>query len=266
MGSGKLRFGCHDFLNSKPFTFPFLNGFLDSPFDTVFASPSKLSDMLFAGELDIAFIPSIEYARIPNLKIVPNFSIASTGEVKTVLMFSKGSVWNIYKVAVDRRSRTSVALLKVLFKEFYRSDVSIVNIKSREPEKMLHSADAGLLIGDEAFGVGDEYNVTDLSQAWFAFTGKPFVFAVLCVRDGVDASEAIKVLNESRAVGLEKVDDICKEANDKTGLDVEICRDYLEKRISYNLSGDELEGLTKFYELAEKHGFIESIPEFDFYL
>lgn len=243
-----------------------MEGLVEAPFELTLDSPAILAESLKTGELDIAFIPTIEYARIPGLKIVPGFSIAAFGEVKTVLMLSKNRVWNIEKVAADRRSRTSVALLKILFREYYRTEARIVTSRSKKLKTMLKSADAALIIGDEAFKVkNEEFIVTDLSKAWFAFTGKPFVFAIICVRESVDASDAVYSFNEARKKNLELVDDICKKAAEEQGIPVEVCRNYLANCIRYNLDSDDLEGLKTFFSLAEKHGIIEKNPELLFF-
>ncbi len=269
MPDNRLKFGCHDFLNSKPITYSLMREEFESCVDLTLAPPAILAESLSKGELDMAFIPAIEYARTQGVKIVRGFSIAAMGEVKTVLMFSDESVWNIKKVAADHRSRTSIALLKILFKEYYKTDVSVIPRKSHDPQKLLTMADAGMVIGDEAFKVNrDEHKVTDLSQAWHAFTGKSFTFAVICVRDGVDpmlVREAIAVLAESKKAGLENIAEIAARESQKLGIDEETCREYLLKNIRYNLDRDDQEGLTDFLSLAAEHGIIEENKELEFF-
>ena len=261
MNNKRLRFGCHNFLNSKPLTYALTEEIVKAPFETVFAPPSALADMLKNGELDFALIPAIEYQRIPDLKIVPGFSIAAAGEVKTVLMFSDKLVEGINKVAVDFRSRTSVALLKILFKKKFGRNIETVEEEGsfEIPATMLGNADAALLIGDEAFLVDlEKFRVMDLSKEWFDLTGKPFVFAILCVREGVNIDEAIKYLTEAKAVGFENIISICDDATDKIGLSDEECRDYLLHRIRYELSEEDVEGMKLFFEYAVAEGLVDS--------
>ena len=92
-----LRFGCHNFLNAKPLTFALTNGILKHNFELISDTPANLSDMLKEGRLDIAVIPSIEYARIPGLKLIRDFSISSLGTVNTVLLFSKNEIMLLFK-------------------------------------------------------------------------------------------------------------------------------------------------------------------------
>jgi chorismate dehydratase len=266
MKTRRLRFGCHDFLNASPFTFAITEGSIEADFDIDFAPPAKLADSLRDGRLDMAFIPAVEFAAIPGLEIVPGFSIAAMGEVGTVLLVSNGSLWEVNKVAADNRSRTSVALLKILFREFFRKGAGIINSRSLDLEEMMQSADAALVIGDESFGIDREkYRVTDLAEAWFAFTGKPVVFALLCVREGVDAGEAVRTLEKSKRASLENPDGFCSEVAPRFGVSAEICRDYLTKKIRYDLNSDDLDGLKLFFRLAAKNGIIEQKPEIRFY-
>jgi chorismate dehydratase len=254
-----LRFGCHDFLNSQPIIHALTSGLVKPPFEIILDSPAKLADMLKAGRLDMAFIPVAEYAEIPGLKIVPGFSIAAKGDVKTVLLHSKKPMGEINTVNADVRSRTSVALLKTLMGGFYKKRITFIPANEG-------LADATLVIGDEAFAVPREnQHVYDLSGEWLKFTGKPFVFAALCIADGVDADVAISALAKSKEFGKRMTNEICRAWKMPSGVEREVCEDYLLNRIRYDLTNEDLEGLTLFFKLAHENGVIRSEPRLLFY-
>ncbi len=260
----KLKFGCHDFLNSQPIIYPIKQGLVNTPFDTVFAPPGELADMLKAGTLDLAFIPAVEYARIHGLRIVPGFSIAAKGPVKTVLLFSKRPIEEIETVAVDHRSRTSVSLLRVLLAEFYGKEVEFAI--TPDVHTLLDAAqDAALVIGDEAFRDAPGHHVYDLSELWHRHTGKPFVFALLCVAPGCEADEAVAALHRAREAGKGLLDDICRDCAPRAGISMEACRDYLTNRIRYDLTEADLAGLRLFLDLAERHQVIPGFAPVAFY-
>jgi chorismate dehydratase len=260
-----LRFGCHYFLNARVITFPITEGLIEFPYEIELAPPAELADMMKNGELDIAFIPAIEYARLKNLRIVPGFGIASLGEVKTVVMFSRYELDTIKSISLDSRSRTSVALLKILLKGYYKRDMEFIT-SSPDVDDLSKHADAALLIGDETFDINPtDYNLYDLSKAWHEFTGKPFVFALLCVADGVKADDAIAALHEAKRKGFEKIEEVCRQASLELEIDETTCRDYLTKCMRYDLDSDDLEGLRLFFKLAHKNGLIESNPDLVFY-
>ncbi len=260
----RLRFGCHDFLNSQPIVYPIKEGLVDTPFETVFAPPGELADMLKGGELDLAFIPAVEYARIHGLRIVPGFSIAALGPVKTVLLFSKHKIEEIETVAVDHRSRTSVSLLRVLMAEFYKKEVEFAI--TRDVHDFIDAAeDATLVIGDESFRDARGRHVYDLSELWHQFTGLPFVFAVLCVAPGCEARDAVAALRRAKEMGMGIRDEICRDSAVRAGITVEECRDYLINRIRYDLTDGDIKGLKLFLELAHKHQVVPAFAPVVFY-
>lgn len=260
----RLKFGCHDFLNSQPIVYPIKEGLVDTPFDTIFAPPGELADMLKAGALDLAFIPAVEYARIHGLRIVPGFSIAALGPVKTVLLFSKRKIGEVETVAVDHRSRTSVSLLRVLMAEFYKKEVEFVI--TRDVRNFIDAPeDATLVIGDESFCDARGRHVYDLSELWHGFTGLPFVFAVLCVAPGCEAHAAVAALRRAKEVGMGMLEEISRVSAARAGITAEECRDYLANHIRYDLTDEDAAGLRLFLELAQKHQVVHSFAPVAFY-
>lgn len=260
----RLKFGCHDFLNSQPIVHPLKEGRVSAPFDTVFAPPARLADMLKAGELDIAFIPAVEYARIHGLRIAPGFSIAARGPVKTVLLFSRKRMEEVDTVVVDHRSRTSVSLLNVLLREFYGREASF-SIVQNSGDLLKSREDAVLVIGDEAFSAPPELKSIDLAEEWFRHTGLPFVFALLCVAPGRDADVVIDALRKAKEAGKKSINEICRKFSARLGIAEHVCRDYLVNRIRYDLVPDDVKGLELFLELAQKHGAVHGWSPLRFY-
>ena len=261
----ELRFGCHYFLNARIFTYPITQHLVEFPFKLELAPPAELADMLLGGELDMAFIPAIEYARSDKLRIVPGFGIASLGEVKTVVMFSRYELDTVKSIKLDNRSRTSVTLLKILLKDYFKRDVEFTT-PSRNDDILESAADGALLIGDETFDINPtDYNLYDLSKAWHEFTGKPFVFALLCVAEGVNADSAIAALHHAKVTGMEKLDELCHYASMELELDEAFCKDYLTNCIRYELDGSDIDGLKLFFKMAHKNGLIENNPKLNFY-
>ena len=249
--------GLHDFLNSKPILHPIRHGLMEVPFSLVIDTPAALADRFAAGDLDMALIPSIEYARISDAVIVPSVCIASMGKVETVLLFSDMAVEDIESVAVDPKSRTSVAMLQVIFKERFSKDVTIIKGLEDDPEMLLKDADAGLVIGDAAYRVDHKKHVAvDLGELWFQFSGRPFVHAVLCCRRGEKWDAAAAALQEARELGMEHRELVARQEA-KNPQEVQRMIDYLNGRIFYNLGEKELDGLRFFLEEAKIMGLCE---------
>ena len=74
--SRAIRVGAVSYLNARPLYYGLSD--LAHEIELVLEVPSRLSDMLAAGELDVALIPSVEYLRGAHLgyEIIPGFAIA----------------------------------------------------------------------------------------------------------------------------------------------------------------------------------------------
>lgn len=251
----KLRVGIVNFLNSKPLAWGFLKGHHADLFAATYHPPAMVARLLGQGALDIGLIPSVEVQRIPGLKILPDLCVASTHEVKSVILVSRGPLEQVRRVALDQNSRTSVALLRILLQE---RGIHPEYLHERpDPERMLAEADAALLIGDPALKVErDKYHVIDLAAEWHALTGLPFVFAVWAVRSGVDLPDLPFYFKSSLRYGLSSVDTLSREAAAELGLDSADVRSYLTENLHYFLRQEELAGLEEFYRRAHAHGLI----------
>ncbi|MDH4184359.1 MAG: menaquinone biosynthesis protein, partial [Nitrospinota bacterium] len=236
---------------------PIRHGLLEVPFRLVTATPAALAGMFAAGELDIALIPSIEYARIPDAVIIPSVCIASLGKVETVLLFSDMAMEDIESVAVDPKSRTSVAMLQIIFRERFGKDVTIVKGIETDPEMLLKDADAGLVIGDSATMVKREAHVVwDMGELWYQYSGRPFVHAALCGHRGQRWDMAMKALEEIKRLGLEHRELIARQEG-KNPEETRTILEYLTSRIFYDLGENELDGMRFFLEEAKKMGLCQ---------
>ena len=250
-----MLFGIHDFINSQPILEPLMekSAGLEISTDT----PARLADQLSNGELDMAMIPTIEFLKnADRYQLLPNISIGSRNKVGTVLLVSKVPLDAIRSLALDERSRTSVALLQVLYSKVFPTGFKQENQKP-EPEKMLENNDAALIIGDQALGFYKEgVSIYDLSEEWFNRTGKTFIHAVIAVREGIQV-DCIQTLMDAKQEGLQNLDAIAKTQAKKTGHPVALLQDYLKNKIRYDFGDEEMEGLKHFQSLCLEAGLIQ---------
>ena len=118
------------------------------------------------------------------------------------------------------------------------------------------TADAVVLIGDRAMKVsdGDFHTVIDLAEAWQAFTGLPFVFALWVVRPGVDLGALPEALPAEPGGGPGGCRALAAAHGPGLGLDVATCYDYLTRVLSYELGEPEIAGLSRFARMAAALG------------
>ena len=112
--------------------------------------PSRLADMLLNNEIDIGLIPVAVLPKIPGYKIIGDYCIAAEGEVASVCLFSEVPMHEIKKIYLDYQSRSSVALLKWMMKEYWGLDAELVQATDDNYRNEIKGTTAGLVIGDRA--------------------------------------------------------------------------------------------------------------------
>lgn len=252
-----IRVGAVSYLNAMPLCYR-LEEYAPAA-KLVMDLPSRLADRLACGDLDIALIPSIEYFRGAHLgyEILPGLAIAARGAVRSVKLFSRVPLGAIRRLALDAGSRTSQALARVWLEVRQGVKPETVELLPMGVPIEESTADAILLIGDRSMAVSPAafQAVVDLGEAWNAWTGLPFVFALWVARAGVELGDLPAALGRSRAEGLAHAAEIAAGQGPRLGLDAATCYDYLTRALSYDLGEPELASLTHFAQLAAEMGF-----------
>lgn len=272
-----LRLGTVSFLNSKPLTYAIEEGLVENDFELVATPPAELSVKLYKGELDLALIPVAELLKRDIYTVVPGISISSKGTVDSVILLSRGDISEVSKVAVDKRSQSSTALLRIILEKFYNLSPEYEprryergNIKRENPDgEFLKDVDGGMLIGDAGlkymYNPPEGYRVYDLGEIWTEHTGLPFVYAVFAVNEGVVLGKNLDALQQSKAYGLSNLKKISELGSRETGLSGEICYRYISKSIKYDLGPHEVEGIIKYSGLLSELGICDKITGLNMY-
>jgi chorismate dehydratase len=267
-----LRISAISFLNTAPLMWDFEHGDAARDFAIEYTIPSACAAALAANQADIGIIPAFTYAEIPGLVILPNIAIAAKDFVRSILLVSKKPIEQIATVATDTSSRTSVALLQVLFAKFFGGHRQLTP-HAPELDVMLRRHDAALLIGDAALEItiGKEYFVYDLAHLWHERTGQPFVFAFWAVRlDSLDRAprdlDLVKVFQQSRDHGLEPANlrIIAQQWSSKLRLSEADILTYLTENVHYYLDRQNHAGLQLFLRYSQEIGLIPEAPDLRF--
>lgn len=253
----KVTLGTVPFLNSKPLVYPLESGLIESDIEVMYFIPSELSQKLKSREVDIALMPVAELFKNPELKIFPDISISSFGPVDSVVLLSKKNLDEIRSVALDKRSRSSTALIKIILEEFH--NLSPEYYYRQIDEGFLADVDSGMLIGNAGlhakFYPQQGFTVYDLGQLWTEKTGLPFVYAVFAYHeDNVESiSRVSKSILKSKLEGQKYIEQIVKAEAPKLGLEPEVCFNYLTTSIRYDLGEEEISGMKKFGEYLREY-------------
>jgi chorismate dehydratase len=234
-------------------------------FEVDYTIPSRCAQMLAEGIADIGIIPVAAYATISSLSVLPDVAIASRNSVRSILLISEKPLDQICTVALDSSSRTSAALIQVLFRKHWQRDVQFTQA---DPSlaNMLGNYDAALLIGDPALQVDRvRYQTWDLAEEWRRFTGKPFVFAFWAIRtQGVtdeEAARAAEIFRDSRDAGLRHVDAIAGDWSARLKLPADAIVRYLSDNVHYYLDPENIAGMQLFFEYAAELQVLPHTPE-----
>jgi chorismate dehydratase len=270
------------YLNAVPLAWGILEGPQKQSFDPVLSTPAECADQLSRGAVDIGLIPSIEFQRIKGTRIVPGPAVAALYYVRSVILVSVVPLWKVKTVACDSGSRTSVALTKIIFSEFYHTHP---DLRPSEPNLggMLAQNDAALLIGDNALRFMEQNDlpnadsqrsilrqgsepleVFDLAERWRFLTGLPFVFAFWAVRDAFKDTAVVDTLKASRDYGVANIPAIAEKYSEHLQIKKTFVQDYLEKNVHYYMDQSCVEALQLFYEKAAKVGAIKSVRGLQF--
>jgi chorismate dehydratase len=257
------RLGAVDYLNARPLVYGL--ELRSDIFSLRFDVPSKCAALLHEGSIDVGMIPSIEYLRGHEYRIVPGIGIISNGSVASVALFTTVPFSAIRSIAADTSSRTSNALLRVLCAERFGIDAEF-HPMAPDPELMLRRCDAALLIGDTALFLDYQHlgaEKIDLGQEWTSMTGLPFVWAFWAGRRPALSHEQVRALVAARDAGVAESDSVaetyCGVGRAARG------KAYLRENIYYELGDREEEGLRTYYDFAERHGVVDRVLAPAFY-
>jgi chorismate dehydratase len=245
-----IRLGRISYVNMAPVFYR-----LEAEVEEIQGVPTELNRRLLAGELDVAPISSIEYARnADRLRLLPRLCVSSEGAVDSIQLVSRTPLERVRTVAVTPESATSVVLTRVL-------------LPDADHVPLGEEADAKLLIGDAALksAFEDPTPHYDLGRLWQERTGLPMVFAVWACPEPLEAglAELEDALVASVRLARAEPERLAFEASDRYGYPAGFLARYFEK-LRYSFGPRERAGLMTFLELAQAAGELDEVPELRF--
>ncbi len=250
MGCRVIKLGRISYVNMAPVFHR-----LEYEVEEVVGVPTELNRMILDGQLDIAPISSIEYARhADTLRLLPRLCVSSEGAVDSIQLVTRLPLGRVRSVAVTPESATSVVLTRVLLPG--------AEIRSFEDD-----ADAKLLIGDAALksAFEDPTPHHDLGRLWLERTGLPMVFAVWAAPEPVveGLSDLEHALVASVRLARSEPEKLAYEASERYGYPAGFLARYFEK-LRYSFGPRERAGFYTFLEMARDVGELNHVPELRF--
>lgn len=240
----KIKVGIVNYLNTKPLVYGIQHSPVSDRLILIEDYPSNIARLLLDGSIDVGLVPVAVIPHLREYHIVTDYCIGCTGPVASVALFSEVPVNQVEQVLLDYQSRTSVALAKILMREYWQIQPTVTDTKSDYRSK-IKGTTAGLVIGDRALEQRKTSPyIYDLGEAWKDFTGLPFVFAAWVSNKPLPAN-FISEFNAANKLGLENIETVVAE-NPYPIFDL---HSYYREHISYELTAEKRKGLEKFLSL-----------------
>jgi len=240
----KYKVSAVSYLNTIPFIHGLNQSELIYDIDLQLDYPSICADKLINGIVDLALVPVVVIPKLKNPYIISDYCIGANGSVDTVCLYSDVPIHQIESIGLDYQSRTSVMLLKLLLKDYWKLDPVFINEEVGFEDK-IKGKHAALVIGDRAFTMNDRHEfIYDLSDIWTEMTGLPFVFAAW-VSNSQLSQDFINTFNKALEEGLANI----ARALALEGDSYPNCKnpeDYLNNKISYSLDSEKKKGMELF--------------------
>jgi chorismate dehydratase len=262
LGEGGPRVAASSYLNSAPLIWSFLHGPRRAEVRLLTdAAPARCADLLARGRVEAALVPVVEYQRLPEVAVAPGVCVGARREVQSVVLVTRRRLEEVESVALDTSSRTSAALVEIIFREFLGR---APRLEPAEPDlkRMLAGHDAALVIGDPAMTFAREgLRVYDMAALWRECTGLGFVFALWMGRG--EAARSVDFAG-ARDEGVARIEEIAASYERELGRPRAELVSYLRDNICYEMNEEMRRGLELFFRLAHRHGVTRELKPLKF--
>ena len=239
-----ITVSCVSYLNSQPFIFGLNHHPVKEKINLNLDTPAECARKLISGNCDVGLVPVVALPLIKNVQMFPSYCIGSLGPVKSVLLLSHVPIKEISKVLLDYQSNTSVQLVKLLAKKYWKIKPEWLNAKEGF-EELISDKIAGVVIGDRALNLSERFEFNyDLSDEWFKFTGLPFVFACW-VSNKKLSDNFVAEFESALKFGLDNIDEVISFLKVKDDF-ISGSELYLKNNISYHFDARKKEAMNLF--------------------
>jgi chorismate dehydratase len=240
-----LRISAVSYLNTFPFVYGIQESGLLKDFKLELDVPSICAEKFKNDAVDISLVPVGALPEMGEYHFISDFCIGAVGEVKTVLLLSKVPLSQISRIHLDFDSRTSVELVRVLAKHWWKIDPVWENLGAGQAS-VPSEIESLVAIGDKTFRIRQDFPfVYDLGTEWVLFTRLPFVFATWVSRVRLP-DEILRQFTGAISYGISHKRECVDYFNERLPASYDDCLRYLEENISYGFDPRKKLGLDLF--------------------
>lgn len=240
----KVKVSIVSYSNTLPFLYGLQHSGILNEIDLQLDIPSKCAEKLLTNQVDIGLVP---IAILPEMKehhIITDYCIGATKKVNSVVLYSDVPLHEIDTILLDYQSKTSINLVQVLAREFWKITPRFENASVGFEQKIGGSI-AGVIIGDRTFDLPKTFKYQyDLAEEWIRFTQLPFAFACW-VSNKKMPEEFIQKLNAALKFGVENIPQSVNLSTNQH-IDKSKLENYLIHDISYPLNNEKRKSIDLF--------------------
>lgn len=245
----KLKVSIVNYSNTLPLYYGIMQSDLLPDLELHLDYPSMCAEKLKNGLVDIGLVPVAILGELSDYYIISEWCIGAEKNVDTVKLYAECPLNEIKTLQLDYQSRTSVELIKILCKNYWKINPEFIESKEGY-EKDIKGKNAALIIGDRTFEYNGKFTYEfDLAQAWREYTGLPMVFAVWVSTKPIEHKGFLQEFERAQEKGVAHISDAIKHFKKKNS---EELIDYLENKISYPFDARKKAALSLFLRLIKK--------------
>ena len=258
-----VRIAASSYLNSRPLLYGLGRGAARERIHIEHAPPSECARRLAEGEVDVGLLPVAAIAQL-GLYALPVGCVSAFGPVESILLVGEAPIDQWETVCLDRSSRSSATLARILLDARGRKQV---RYEVRDPTECVAAVGpktGSLLIGDLALEVADRFAYRyDLGEMWKTWTGLPLVTALWATREPVIDPVILADLQQAVEAGKGALRQIAlAHAVERGEADPTPYLRYLRDVLAYDLGRRERLGLQEYLRKANAAGLLP--PEIRF--
>lgn len=224
------------YINTRPFIDGLNRHFSPEELKITPLPPAKCAESLLKKEAAIALMPVGALLSFEKIMLLPNYCIGADGAVNSVFIFSQKPIEEIDTLILDRHSRSSNGLAKILLQRYWKNKVAFINSEDKNFDSIKDNV-AGVVIGDKALKIRQNYLYQyDLGEYWRKLTSLPFAFAVWAYYEEMVSPEMLNRIQIALADGVAHRAETALTSAAEYGLTPEAALSYLTQDIQYEFT------------------------------
>jgi len=250
---------------AQPLIYALETNAIAHPFTIRYSSLAENAQKLAAGEVDIALISPIDYAKNSmEWEIIPGLGIASYGVTGAAKLLFKKDLQTISTIASDLRFPTELVVSQLVFLEKTGEKPQYIT-QGVQPGIIPEKTDAVLLVGDDALPVKSiQEGVFDIAEEWNDLAELPLVHAVFAVKRNAISPTTAALLLQAHSYYSEHKEQISQDLAESRGIDTDRLTIHLNEEIRYTLDELDTDGMKEIFRHCFFHTMLDEIPEIVF--